>query len=248
MSKKSLEKFYNDLIPPIWEELYFYISDQNLPANLFDKYEHLEIHKIFNKIFVVDWKLGPILYKKERSIATLLLKTSLLEKNIFKLLKRKNNTQPYEFNFILEKYFAQVEIIFLITIWTNENLSFQTKLQQDDKTSTIFQIQFSTFKTHFEKLIKHFYPNKEELPSSNFNILDTIETHFPDLFERYNRNDSIAIAKPKDGLKNSELNNKGKKIIAVASKEDKKKLIITEKQADEFILESVFYINKNKQV
>jgi len=236
MGKKSLEKFYNCLIPPLWEELYFYISDRNIPTDFFESYNAIEIRKFFNKILVMDHKLGPILYKKERGITALLLKSSLLEKNIFSLLEKKSRVQVHEFTFILEKYFEQVETCFWIANWTNDNLESQTTLIVDDSTRTVFELQFKTIKDHFKKLIKHFYPNREDLLSTDLNVIETLETYFPDLLGRYKKDeDNTKIIEQQTRSKSTK--------IVDASKEDKKQFLITEKQAEDFILKSVFNID-----
>ena len=235
MGKKSLEKFFDSLILPLWEELYFYISDKNITTEFLESYDVIELRKFFNKIYVIDHKQGPLLYKEERGIAGLLLKSSFLETNIFNLLEKKRKLQADEFTFILEKYFKQVETCFQIATWTNDNLESQATLKVDDITRTVFELQFKTIKDHFKKLIKYFYPNKEELLNTDLNLIKTLETYFPELLGRYKKDEDASK------INEQQIQSKSTKIVD-ASKEGEKQFLITEEQAEDFILESVFGI------
>jgi hypothetical protein len=248
MSEKSLEKFYYDLIPKLWNELLFYIPNKGIPKKFIDKFENLQTQKIFNKIMVMDYHYGPITYKKGRDNKSALLKGSSLEKNIYKLLKKKSDTELYEFNYVLEEYFEQVECLFYITDWMNNNLNHI--LLVDDTVKGLFQIQFIYYKKHFKTLIKHFYPTKNEIPLGNFNDIEIIEKYFPDIIERYKKagktitNSSITLVEQEQNV-GTQL-----KIInedAIASKQllkkEKKPQLITEKEAEAILLERVFNVD-----
>jgi len=123
MSNRSLEKFYNNLIPNLWEEVLFYIPNNCIPEEVKDKFDNIEIQKIFNKIWVVDYRIAPIVYGKGRDNKKAFFKGSTLSKNICSLLEKKSNVKSQEFNYVLEKYFVQVECLFYITNWMNMNLN-----------------------------------------------------------------------------------------------------------------------------
>ena len=85
-------------------------------------------------------------------------------------------------------------------------------------------------------MIKHFYPNREDLLSTDLNVIETLETYFPDLLGRYKKDeDNTKIIEQQTRSKSTK--------IVDASKEDKKQFLITVKQAEDFILKSVFNID-----
>jgi hypothetical protein len=251
MSNTSLEKFYNDLIPNLWEEVLFYIPDNSIPIEVIDKFDNIEVQKIFNKIWVVDYRLGPIVYEKGRDNKKALFKGSILSKNIYSLLEKKSSVKSHEFDYVLEKYFIQVECLFYVTNWMNMNLNQMISI--DDTLKGLVQLQFKHYKKHFEDLLKQFYPSKDKVPQGNFNIKEIIETYFPEVTRQYDTvnkkvTSSPAILSYIENIKDRNSKNTREDVIHTQpTKKLKKQPLITEKEAEDFLLESVFKVKlKNK--
>ncbi len=242
MNNTSLESFYNDLIPVLWEEILFYIPDHEISNEFFKKYKKFDFQKFRDKILVVDYFKGPIIYKPDRGNSRAILKGASLKKNIHQLLNKKANSKELEFNYVLEQYYEQVECLFYLTKWLNGNLT--QLLPLDDTIKGLFQMQYNYYKAHFETLLKHFYPKKEDVPEGNFNVVKIIESSFPKLSKQYN-NKETQIGKPgilvrEEGLveKPPTLSNKTATI-----KKAGKQPIITEKEAETILLKRISNID-----
>lgn len=226
MGKKSLEKVYNELVQNLWIDLVFYIPANDITKQLVSKLEGIAVTGILDKTYIVDKMLGPIVYTNESSFKAL-MKTTMLEDNMFLLLRKKRKLSPQEFNYVFGEYFEQVEVCFYITNWIHQNISTKSDKQISNSLVAIFELQYKGYKKHFEKLVQHFYPNKEELPKGNFNVVETIEKYFPNLFNEQKDTKITAIVIP----------------TKATTQKDKKQLLITEQEAEAFLLESVFNIN-----
>ncbi len=243
--KASPEKFYDELIASLWTELLFFIPSKDIPIEFLN--EHPKLTEILDIILVMDKRVGPIIYKQTRSNKLALQKGSLLDKNVFKLLKRKSKTNQNEFNYILDKYFVQIEFVFFISDWTHENLTKNDIQNLNDTIKGLFLMQKMSYKSHFESIIKHLYPTKQELPRGNFNVIKTIETHFPDLLKKYDREQLNTTINPVtiNVIKTNQSALTATQIIDISEPKrlSKKQPLITEIEAETFLVKSVFGIN-----
>lgn len=264
MGKKAIAKTYNQLVENIWVNVLFYIPESNLVKMFLKKLkglEEIDTTTIYNKVFVIDVMLGPIVLK-EKANYQIGLKKEMLEDNIYLLLKKKKRLNKLEFEFILDRYFEQVELFFYISNWISEDLKTNTQIKISDKTKGLLKFQYKYYKTHFESLIKYFYPKLEKLPTGNFDVQATLEKYFPRIIKHtaiesinsiqtesllgegsknYNNiTDAIELADESNN-KNSSTKNiiKGKE-----TQSSKKQSILTKEQAKQFLLASVFNISE----
>lgn len=123
--------------------------------------------------------------------------------------------------------------------------------------------QYKYYKTHFESLIKYFYPKLEKLPTGNFDVQGTLEKYFPRII-KHAAIESISSLQTEDllseGSKNynditdvieltdEDSNNKNSSTKSIQKGKEKhsskKQSILTKEQAKQFLLESVFNINQ----
>lgn len=236
MSETPLEHFFMGLIPNLWEELVFFIPEKNLTKEIKDVLYVKGIGKLTGKVLVMDTMQGPIPYKIGRDNKYALLKASKLERNIYKLLEERKTTDPSNFNYILEKYYEQVECIFYIIDWMNRNIS---QVPNTDVTvKGLFEMQSVYYKKHLETFIKHFYPNRQAVPQSKFDVLGKIQTYFPDISKQY--------IKPLEHTDNNNHNlvQDAPNIDSKSLNKPKKQPIITENEAENILLERVFCLDK----
>ncbi|WNH11149.1 hypothetical protein [Thalassobellus suaedae] len=247
MSKKSLHKFYLDLIPNLITELFFFLPEKEIRVDIIEKLDFLKNQNVLNKVYVFDHYVGPMEYKKGRSNKNIFLKSGKLEQNIFRLVEKKSEVKKQEFYYVLNKYFELVETLFYMTNWMNTNLVQVVK--KDDGIIGLFHVQFLNFKKHFEELVRNFYPNREAIPKGNFNAHEIIETYFPDITKSFKpATNSVIVPNFKARTKSVELNHIENTTtpplpppLQKADKKDKKQLV-TEEEVEKLLLETFFNI------
>lgn len=242
MNNTPLERFYSGLVPVLWEELFFFIPNDGILNEFFDKNEKFDFKKYRNKILVLDYFQGPILYLPDRDNTRAITKGQSLKKNIYQLLDKKNGSSEIEIAFILEQYYEQVECLFYVTRWMNDNLAQIPNV--DGSVISLFQLQHNDFKTHFKTLLKHFYPNMVDVPEGNLNLVGTMETYFPRLYQHYNRKE-IGTEQAQNPIQEEVNDNHPpsfheKETVNVKAK---KSPIITEKEAETILLKRIFNID-----
>lgn len=262
MGKKAIAKTYNQLVENIWVNVLFYIPENDLVKGLIKKLkglEEIDTTTIYNKVFVIDAMIGPIELKEDSNFTSMKKKT-MLEDNIYLLLKKKKRLNKLEFEFILDRYFEQVELFFYISKWISEDLKTNTQIKVSDQTRGKLEFQYKHYKTHFESLIKYFYPKLEKLPAGNFDVQATLEKYFPRIIkhaaiesinsiqtENLLREGSKSHINITDAIElTDEDNNSSTKSIQKGKEKhsSKKQAIITKEQAKQFLLASVFNINE----
>ncbi|MDO7174262.1 hypothetical protein [Mariniflexile sp. AS56] len=235
MDKTPLETFFSSLIPNLWEELVFFIPAKYIPSEIMENFQNEAVRKLFNKILVMDTFTGPMLYNKDISNKNIILKVSKLDQNIYALLQEQSNTEASSFNFILEKYYHQVECLYFISHWMQTNL--HEAQQIDNNIEGLFQIQANYYKTHLETFLKQFYPNKGSVPKGHFDIVDIIETYLPDISRQYIKPNEETVNTPEDITQQPTEN------IKPTPKKTKKQPIITENEAETVLLKSIFKLD-----
>lgn len=231
MNNTELSSFYKGLLPVLWEDLLFYIPENNNTKEFLENYEKFDFQKYRRQLMVLDYVKGPIIYEEGRDNGRAILKGAALKDSIHQLLNKKTASNKLEFDYVLALYLEQVECLFYICNWLNLN---QTQGPPLDYTlSGLFQIQSNTFKTHLETLLHYFYPDKDDLPKGNFDLKKIISTHFPELSKKYRKK------KPQIG-KDKVLDKKEEPTLP--QKKVKKQPLITEKEAEIALLKQIFKI------
>ena len=189
---------------------------------------------------MLDFNVGFECFEFEDYNERLLNKRTSLEDNIFQLLKMKREMEAFEFDYVLEKYFHQLEFSFFVTNWLEVNLSFYNKDRIDINIIGAFSIQSGYFEKHYETLVKHFYDSKKITLKESFTVLELVKNYIPDLISRYgpiNFKEKLDV-----GQRTIEGENN---ISSVKTpKKTKKKTLVTDEDAEEFLLETVFNITK----
>jgi len=237
MSNNSLKNIFDSLVLSLWTDLIFYIPGNENTREKLSKID-FDITGYLNKLYVSDINNIIEKYDADKHNKRLLLKSGSLENNIYKLIKYKTSLKPYEFSHIVNKYYKQADFYFYTTIWMLNN--FETYIKRNDGIKMLFQIQFEYFKAHYEDLTKNFYPSKKQLASSTFNVLETIEKQFPTILQKFS-NANLKVERQTENLTKKEpvksVANKAK-----ISRKEKKKALISEEEATQFILKTVFNV------
>lgn len=249
MRGKSLEKFNSVLVGNLFNELLFYIPENELTKEFSTKLENIDTKDLFNRVFIMDKMQGPIKYKKD-AIGKALMKSSMLEDSMYLLLKKKKKLEEQEFSFVFDNYFEQAEFCFYITNWFYEDLETNTNLKLRNEQLGLFRMQYQAYKKHFEKLIKHFYPKRDTLPIGNFDVKTTIKKYFPDLIKKdsvdkidvnKNKRDSFTFRKFRSNTSGSS-DVVSTKIEDVTIKKNQSIPKPTPQEIEEYLLKRVFGI------
>lgn len=241
MGKPSLHEFYLGLIPNLINDLLFFIPKDDIREDIIAKLDFLNTADVFNKIYVIDYYQGPIIYHKSRNNKYLLLKESHLDKTIFCLLEKKSAISSHEFKYVLEKYLELSEALFQLSNWMYTHVHKVVKTEDD--VCGLFYLQSLNYKKHFDNLVKNFYPTKETNPNVNVNALELIETYFPEITKKHNTTQKPHTINQVNFEDANEL----------SLKKNKKQPIITEAEAEFILLHQLFNVDiknyhKNKNL
>ena len=242
MNNTPLEILYKNLISRLWEELLFFIPDNEISNEFLENHEEIEFEKFRNKIIVIDYYKGPILYKTDRDNNLIILKNTSLKKSTRQLLNAKANFDEQEFSYILELYYEQVECLYFITNWLNKNIT--QVLPQEDTILGLFKLQYNFHKSHFETILKQFYPDMHSLPKGNFNIGKSLASSFPHVsklfYTRVTQNVIPGVSNLQEELHENLPTSTNKK---TQRSKNKKLPLISDSEAETILLERIFNID-----
>lgn len=242
MNNTPLEILYKNLISRLWEELVFFVPDNEISNEFLENHEEIEFEKFRNKVLVIDYHKGPTFYELDRDNSMIILKDSTLKKSTRQLLNVKANSNPQEFNYILELYFEQVECLYFITNWLNKNIT--QVIPQEDTILGFFKLQYNFHKSHFETILKQFYPDMQSLPKGNFNIGKSLESSFPHIsklfYTRDTQNVIPGVLDLQEELHENLPTSTNKK---TQDSKNKKQPLISDSEAETILLKRIFNID-----
>ncbi|WP_047547404.1 hypothetical protein [Psychroserpens sp. Hel_I_66] len=215
-----------------------------LNANIIQKYlfyipssVHSKVENSVLKGFIPKEGYDDIVYYKEKGnaisndlesiiIPEILTKERILKKNLVLLLDTKSKISPAVFDMILEDYIKYINGHQYITTWMHENIR-SVFPDVNDIIINAFKIQADYFTQHCLKVKHQFRIEKPEPTITDTDIFKTLKSQFSKSIETTN---PIVFEKHK----------KSKKIKTIA--ERKRKKSFTDKEIDEFLLETVFSV------
>lgn len=222
---KSLFKTFEKLRLNLYKPLIFYIPRSIIPDDKKEYFKASRFNNYFNNVIIINQKGFDYQLKDQPSLYHIMGKQGMLDENIFNLLDKKETLNEYQFDFLLNKYLIQINFYVLISEWFNRNMTLHIE-NLSDEVKNSFKLQYEIFSKHLEQL-KSSYFIKEKINSQhNINIVELIENEFPEL-------NNIFIDSSKNEFK--------KKIIIKVT--NKKALVLTDKEAEEFLLKTVFKVN-----
>ena len=245
MAKDSLEKFFMKLYKNLFEELIFYIPGHLIPDELLIEHNLLELKKYFQMVFYMDKMKGPVLLEENSVKPNMISKASFLEKNIFILLKKKDKESSATFNFILEKYIKQIEGYCYVSKWMFDNIEIEEIEGINNEVVNYFREQSKCHISHLDDLKKHFQNDHILMKLDSYGAINTIEGYIPKLLEQLQGMEEKLDQKTK--LIDSFVKGVTSEMAKPSTTVLKKKLLISEVEADEFILKTVFNLTIAKE-
>jgi len=236
MNKTPLEMFFNSLLPNLWEEFIFFIPNRSIPKSIKNNFKNQDIEKYFNRIMVFDTYKGPMLYEEGSNNNKIILKSSKLENNLFRLLDKQNLTNPSEFNFILEKYLEQIECLKYISQWMYENLEQVHDINETKK--GLFFIQQNHFEKHVKAFKSQFYKNNIDENKNVLNVEEIIKSTLEQINKQEQEQNQIQ-SPTSDVATDLATDKDSQKTPQKATKQP----LISEQDAEKMILKQVFNLD-----
>lgn len=223
------------------EELFIQIRDNltksyifYLPDSLMKSFEQMSILKsipadAFNQLGVIDSNQKISLDYKKVDFISMMNKVGILDENMYTLFQAKEDLKDIQFNFLIEKYIDFLDSHCFLTGWMYSNISsFITPVSEE--TINLFRMQSEFLEQHYTKVRKHFNldPKGREL-----NVKSIVD-HYKEKF-----NDAKFSVKVPSKIPNVPI----KETIQTKPRAKKKKpVLITDEDADRFLLETVFHV------
>jgi len=236
----TLEENFAKLRVNIFKSFIFYIPENLIPEDNEELRSNTNFVNALNKIILIKDINSIYELKNQHSLYYILQKKSILDTNLFTLLEKKEVLSKNQFSFFIEKYMELIKFCVIVSDWMNKNLNtFISTPTKEVKNS--FQYQSDYFSKHFEYLKKHFFQINRNIQDRNIDILQQIETNFPELNNTLTtkfKTDVFQNNKKKNIENNSDYLNTKKE----SCKKKKKTSIITETEAEYYLLKNVFNV------
>lgn len=220
---KSLFKTFEKLRLNLYKPLIFYIPRSIIPDDKKEYFKASRFNNYFNNVIIINQKGFDYQLKDQPSLYHIMGKQGMLDENIFNLLDKKETLNEYQFDFLLSKYLIQINFYVLISEWFNRNMTLHIE-NLSDEVKNSFKLQYEIFSKHLEQLKSNYFIKGKINLEHNTNIVELIENEFPEL-------NNIFI----DSSKNESKKNKTIKV-------PKKPPILTDNQAENFLLKTVFKV------
>ena len=119
-------------------------------------------------------------------------------------------------------------------------------LPQEDTILGLFKLQHKFYKSHFETILKQFYPDMQSLPKGNFNIGKSLESSFPHVSKLfYTRDTQIVIPGVLDLQEELHENLPTSTNKKTQDSKNKKQPLISDSEAETILLQRIFNIDFN---
>lgn len=217
----ELEKVFKELWQNLYKSFVFYIPKRLMPE--------LDDNKALDTTVLIDSQGFDSQIKDQLCNHIILGKSMVLNENIFKLIDLSERLKEKQFQFFLEKYLEHVNFVVYISDWMHEHISHDIKDLKAD-TRQAFESQVNVFKQHVEDLKTHIIIPDLVLSSKTVNVSEFIERDLLDIKKALNINEDSSSQIPKKNIK--ELPIKPKKILP----------LLTDEEAETFLLETIFNI------
>lgn len=223
---KSLFKTFEKLRLNLYKPLIFYIPRSIIPDNKKEYFKASRFNNYFNNVIIINQKGFDYQLKDQPSLYHIMGKQGMLDENIFNLLDKKETLNEYQFDFLLSKYLIQINFYVLISEWFNRNMTLHIE-NLSDEVKNSFKLQYEIFSKHLEQLKSNYFIKEKIIPLIDIDAFRLIEDEFPELNE-------ILSHKPKTGFDKNEFKK--------STKKKKKTSIITNQEAEDFLLKVVFKV------
>ena len=224
-------KEMESLLKRIYMPSVFYFPYELFPNLSPEIIKELEDYKFFEDFGVLKANGEVGLLRRPTNTLEIFKKSEILEGNIFQLLEMKERLKEPSFNFLLEKYISNVKVWIYVYKWLFDNIDKQI-LESDKKQKSLFEYHCVILTNHLEQLNLKFHFKSNEITTADIvGVLANDNKILP--------LDQSLFQNLQEGVKKEELINTKHKV----SKQTKKHLLLSEKQADSYLLKTVFNVS-----
>ncbi|WP_417200426.1 hypothetical protein [Bizionia sp.] len=225
----SLKDTYDELIKNLFKPLIFYIPRRFWIEIDDGKWMDKEFDQLFDSVVLVKPDGNNQLLHNGASNFHMLSKTSSLDKNTYGLLDLKARIEPESFRFLSERYSLSVAFYKKISNWMVMHIH-EDVPDVNKETLMSFEIQKTSFDNHWDYIQKHFSVPEY---AKNYFADDDLSANDVTTMRDIINGDSAPTENMFEKLKEKSSKNVKKKI---------KKILITETEVEQFLLETVFKV------
>jgi len=251
MKEQINKTFLNELTEIFIHNFIYYIPSEIILEGVIEQIEDEIEDDFFDQLSLFDNYSGIAIFNNEDALeinTRIFEKRSLFEQNIFKLLDKNKSLSPYEFQFIIDKYFDKLILYLFLTKWLIDNLKKYNKGKIHLTLIGAFNLQYENFNAH----LRDFYTNFGNLldleKEHDFSTVNFVLVYVPELVSTYtkilnkisaesNKDEKEENLKP--AIENNENNQQPKKKVP---KKKKVRPQINDREIEKMILERVFKI------
>ena len=217
----ELDKLFTELWQNLYKSFIFYIPERLMPD--------LDNKDALNMVILIDNQGFDSELNDQVCNHVILGKSMVLNENIFKLIDISERLKKEQFNFFLDKYLEHINFVVYVSDWMQKHVEDDIK---DLRSETIqaFESQIHVFLKHVEDLKSHIIIPDQALPNQEVNVFEFIENDLTDIKKALNINSDS----PNTIIE--------KAIEPVPIKSKKKLPLLTDEEAEAFLLESIFNI------
>ncbi|AOW20760.1 hypothetical protein [Urechidicola croceus] len=219
------EDLYESLLGNLYMPMVFYVPEHIIPDDMKKIKAEFKENNFFNTIIAIDENGYNFELKKKKNVGVLFSKINNLQRNTMKLLDAKEIMSPRQFEFLYNRYLVLIRFYVRISNWMGDNIISEIEGVKE-WIVRLFVNQKIILNDHMNDLNKYFASNKT-IEISSEKVIKNFDEFFPQF-------DSFKIKNEKEIDK--------EEVIKVKSKRKKRK-IITDEEAELFLLKSVFNID-----
>jgi len=222
----SLDKTFNKLKLNLLRSFIFYVPKDLIPEAKKELWKDEKYQQYFNNAILIDHQGFDRELKEEPSFYEILHKQSNLDENLFILLEQSGKLTSQQFPVLMDKYLLHLHFYVHVSQWMHNNLKAYIE-NASEETQNSFKLQTDTFRKHYDQVLADIYiVNNAEKLEPKVDVLKFVENNVMEYTEILT-------------------DTKGQEPEPVPQQETKKKqaVILTEAEADDFLLRTVFNIN-----
>ena len=261
MKEGTQDQFLNSIVEALIHNLAYYLPKEIIPTITLAELKGKISPKFFNDLSILDIYQGIGEFEVIEFNERLAKKRQRLEKTIFELIKKRKELEEDEFEYILDKYFRQVEFYLAITNWLRLNVVNYKSISKQFGLAAkgSFEFQYEAYNIHFNELINYFYKGKELNIKESFTVEEILKNYLQDLITRLKHVEEVQkaneLAKENQNkqfentivIRQSALNSQTGSTVSNRDQQTaikkKKRPMVTDKEAQDFLLTSVFKID-----
>lgn len=240
MEMRPLSEIYDAYIDILLEGYIFYVPKKVFSSFLLEQFEGKIDDDYFDNAHLIvkgDFGKGGL-----RELQRLQFeKVTKLEGIYFDLVQLEQDLSQKQFEKLIHKYIDYVEFLASLAKWFAEHLGTYFEIEEDMEAYGLFANQWNHFSMHFLELYRAFGESYKYQITAFYSVEEFIGKYLPDFvgrFEKFSRKFPFDYEE-EDFIETTPI---VKPTPKKQKKKKQKRVLITDEQADLFLLETVFNV------